>query len=461
MRVNQRAGPRHWDVRWVIFVLALHVAIGAIARASEPISTAYDVLTVGGAVVVVLRTRRLEWVGAAVGYVAGADVFWRMTGASVIWPATGKFAVAGLLALAMFRFFPGWRRVVVPALYLAMFVPGVILSIRFFGLWESRGPIAFNASGPLALAACAAFFSQARMRVAEFRLMLWAVVPPLVATATTVIIGTLSAGSIKFTGESNFLTSGGGQPTTVSAVLGFGVVACSILAATERNPHLRVLEIALALCFLGEALLTFSRGGVLSMVVALVLASLVMARQVRRAGRAALLVGVLAAVAGGAILLLLNVFSGGKLIDRYEEKTVSRRDLIVRDDLDRFRQHPFVGVGIGVAQTERPRAIKGEPAHTEYSRLLAEQGLFGAVAIAALVTIAIGALLRAQPGLPSALVAAFAGWSFTEMAHSATRIALISYSVGLAVAAARLIDDDAEASAHQCRSATLASAADR
>jgi hypothetical protein len=442
-------------------VLALHVAIGFAARASAPVSAAYDIVTIAVALVVVIRARRLEWVAAAVGYVASAEVLGRMTGGTIFWAATGKFALAGLLLVAMFRFFPGWRRFIVPGLYLAMFVPGVILAVSYFGLWESRGPVTFNVMGPVSLAVCVVFFAQARMGVATFRLMLWAVVPPIVATATNVFIGTVSAGSIRFTGESNFATSGGFRPTYISAVLGFGVVACLLLAATERNLRLRVLEIGLALWFLGQALLTFARGGVASVVVAVFLALVVLAPRFRRAQRPALPLILAFAVACGTVLLLVNAFSDGKLIARYDEKIFTRRDSIVGHDLDLFREHPLLGVGVGVAETERPPEIKGEPAHTEFTRLLAEQGLFGAVALAAFLTVVVGAVWRARPGVPRAFAAALVGWSVTQMLHSATRIALISYSVGLAVAAVRLIDDDAEASAHQCRSATLASAADR
>jgi O-Antigen ligase len=412
-------------------------------------------VTIGVALVVVIRARRLEWVGAAVGYVTAADVLWRMTGGSIIWPLTGKFALSGLLVVAMFRFFPGWRRFILPAAYLALLVPGAVLAVSHFGLWESRGPLTFNVMGPVSLAVCVVFFAQARMGVATFRLMLWAVVPPIVATATNVLIGTVTAGSIKFTGESNFATSGGFQPTQVSAVLGFGVVACVLLAVTERNRRLLLVELGLALWFLGQALLTFSRGGVLSMAVAIFLAALVMSPRLRRAGRRALVGIVVVAVAGVAIALVVNTFSGGKLIARYDERGFSRRDSIIEHDLEVFGRHPLLGAGVGVAETQRPTAIRREPAHTEYSRLLAEHGVLGIVALAVLVAIVAGAFLRTRPGLPSAFFAAFAGWSLIEMAHSATRIALISYSLGLAIAAAGLTVEDPDASGDEPSSSPM------
>jgi O-antigen ligase len=443
-RERRLADPSAWDARWVVGVLALHVVIGIVGRASEPFSTAYDVLTICAAIVVAVRARRLEYVAAAVGYVTSAEVFWRMTAGTVFWPATGKFALSGLLVLAMFRFFPGWRRAILPALYLAMFVPGVILAVRHFGLASSRGPVAFNLMGPVSLAACVLFFSQVRLRLEAFRLVLWALVPPIVAMASNIFVGTISSGSIRFTEESNFATSGDFMPTQVSAVLGFGVLVCVLLAVNERNLRLRLVEVGLALLFLGQALLTFARGGVVSMLVALFLAVVVAARPLRRAGRVVLVSVVVAAVAAAAIFVVVNSFSGGKLTARYDENELTHRGTIFLDDLRQFREHPLFGVGIGVAHTNRPPEIRDEEAHTEFSRLLGEQGLFGGVALAVLVTILVLTFRRARPGMSRALFMAFAAWSVVEMLHSATRIALISYAFGLAVAAAGLVAEDAE-----------------
>jgi O-antigen ligase len=176
---------------------------------------------------------------------------------------------------------------------------------------------------------------------------------------------------------------------------------------------------------------------VVSLVVAAVLFVVVMARPLRRAGRLAVLVIVVGAVAAAGVFHVVNSISGGKLFGRYDED-VTRRDELFVNDLELFRDHPWAGVGVGVARDERPPDLEDKASHTEYSRLLAEQGLFGVVALAALVTIVVVTFIRAHPGLPRALFAAFAAWSLVEMAHSATRIALISYSFGLAVAAAGL-----------------------
>jgi O-antigen ligase len=205
---------------------------------------------------------------------------------------------------------------------------------------------------------------------------------------------------------------------------------------TERELRLRLLEICVGLWFLGQALLTFSRGGVFNIVVAVVLALLVVAPGLRHAGRVALLLVVAGVVACAALFPLLNSFTDGRLVERYDQKSLARRDSIIGHDLELFRKHPIAGAGLGVATAERPPALRGEAAHTEFTRMLAEQGLFGVVALGALLAIVVGAFWRARPGISRALVSALVGWSFAEMMHSATRIALISYALGLAVAAA-------------------------
>ena len=142
------------------------------------------------------------------------------------------------------------------------------------------------------------------------------------------------------------------------------------------------------------------------------------------------------------ILPLLNSLSGGGLLHRYETSSLTKRDSIVGNDLDLFWRDPILGVGAGVSQTMRPAAIAGETAHTEYTRLLAEHGVFGLAALGVLVAMVVIAFRRAHRGVGRALVAAFVGWSFAEMTHSATRIALVAFALGLAVAAAGLVDRD-------------------
>ena len=202
-----------------------------------------------------------------------------------------------MLIVALARFWPGWRHAILPAIYLLLLVPGAVVAIDHFGLSSARVPISFNLSGPFAIAMSLLFFAQVRTSLERFRLLVWPAVFPILAMATAVLIGTIEAGSIRFTGESNFATSGGFAPNQVSAVLGFGALVCLVLAATERGRGLRLVEIALATCLLAQALLTLARGGVVNVLVAAFLAALTMIRRPRSARRVVLVGVTFAAVA--------------------------------------------------------------------------------------------------------------------------------------------------------------------
>jgi O-antigen ligase len=439
----QRRRARSDEVvrRYLLIAVPAHVVLGVVLRWSSIASTVYVGATLLVALFVVLTARDIDGVTIAVAYIVATEVLWRMTRAHFFFEG-GKYAMVALLVIASFRFFPGWRAAIVPAVYLASFAVSAVLSLRYFGgIVAARQPISFSLAGPIGLAVAVWFFSQARPTIGRFRMAMWAMVLPMVSIATITLMNTISAGSITFETQSNLTTSGGYSPNEVSSALGFGVLACVVLTATERDFWLRLLEIGLACWLFAEAVLTLSRGGIANVVVALLLAFVMLASRARNLTRIALLVAVVLIACGALLLPSLNDFTGGHLLARYQSSSTSRRDLIVRNDLDLFQSHPLLGVGIGVSQEMRPPRVEHQEAHTEYTRLLAEQGLFGVVALVAMLVLVITPFRRAPRGLPRALVAAFVGWSLVEMTHSATRLALTSFSIGLAVLVAGIVTE--------------------
>lgn len=427
--------------RYLLIAVAAHVILGIVLRWSPIASTVYVGATLLVALVVVLTARDIDDVTVAVAYIVATEVLWRMTDSHFFFEGT-KYAMVALLVIASFRFFPGWRPAIVPAVFLASFAASVVLSVQSFGgIIAARQPISFNVAAPIGLAFAVWFFSQARPTLARFRMAIWAMVLPMVSIATITLVNTISAGSITFQTQSNLTTSGGFSPNEVSSALGFGVLAAVVLAATERDLWLRLLEIGLACWLFVEAVLTLSRGGVANVVIALLLAVVMLASLARDLSRFALLAAVVLVACGALFLPSINAFTGGHLLSRYQSSSTSRRDLIVRSDLDLFQSHPLLGVGIGVSQEMRPAKITHQEAHTEYTRLLAEQGLFGVVALVAMLVMVIAPFRRAPRGLPRALAAAFVSWSLVEMTHSATRLALTSFSIGLAVLVAGMVTE--------------------
>jgi O-antigen ligase len=110
--------------------------------------------------------------------------------------------------------------------------------------------------------------------------------------------------------------------------------------------------------------------------------------------------------------------------------TSTGRDKIVMIDLDIWQKNPIFGVGPGVAMFHRQRVYKWIAAHTEFSRLLAEHGAFGALAILLLIAMAVHAVTKAKTALNRALAAAMLGWSLLFLVVDGMRLAAPSFAFG-------------------------------
>src|SRR3954464_12802714 len=85
---------------------------------------------------------------------------------------------------------------------------------------------------------------------------------------------------------------------------------------------------------------------------------------------------------GGLVVVFAsaNDFTHNWLHTRYDTKTASGggRTNLALQDWDTFRAHPLWGVGSGRSpEFHFGGNLTGEAAHTEYTRLMAEKGVFG------------------------------------------------------------------------------------
>lgn len=367
------------------------------------------------------------------GYIVGAEVLWRLVGAGVFWEF-GKYSATFLLGFGLLRFFGRWRGIVSPILFGVLLLPSLWLTIERLGVSdETRDAISFNMSGPLLIVVAALFFSQLRPGPDELRRLCLAIIAPIVATATVAAFTTVSAPSTDFSQNSNYIGSGGFGPNQVSSVLGLGVVLCVLLFSFERGLG-RVLSVALGTLLTAQGLLTFSRGGMFSAGIAILFALIHAITRPRRGFGLAASTIVLVILGWFVVVPALDTFTGGELIKRFTDVDPTGRTEIASADLGIWRENKLVGIGPGLSRFDRQSImVEGQPAHTEFTRLLAEHGTLGAIALMLLLVIAGRAYLRAPDAMAKAWVAALAMWSLTEMSHAAMRVAAISFVFGMAL----------------------------
>lgn len=431
----------------MVFVAA-HVPLALAVQGSTLVATVYAISTIALGLWWGLFARRLGLVAAMALYIAAAETLWRMNSAGVFWEA-GKYALVAMLGLSLLRARRGLRSVWVPVLYFLLLVPSIVLTLGSLEFSAARQEISFNLAGPLTLAVSLIFFSCIKLRRSEAQTVLWAAIGPTVGVATAALGSILSSG-VEFTQESNFAAAGDFGPNQVSGALGLGALLCLFLVLRERRGHLRLAAFALMFWFTTQALLTFSRGGVYNLLVAFSLIAL--HYLVVRRGRWVLLSAIVLIGLISASYLVPRLIAGteGELQARYEDLEGTNRLVIMRDEVDIWLDNPLFGVGPGMAKYERAQLSEAADAtHTEFTRLIAEHGVAGLLALILLFVVIVANHRRARTVVDKAWVAGMAAWSLTAMVHSATRIALIPLVLGLV--AIRWRDDSPVDRSHPSR----------
>jgi O-antigen ligase len=372
-----------------------------------------------------------------VAYVTGAELLWRGTQASVFWEY-GKYATSVLLVLQMLKqgsFFKSDKR---PFVYFVLLLP----SISVLEVFDRQG-IAFNLSGPFALAVSAMFFSRVSLSPTHIRRVLVAALAPIVGLGALASYLTFSADSIMFTGESIRATAAGIGPNQVSSILGLGsLIAFLYLSADRRNKSLRFLMISLVIGLLAQAALTFSRGGVCAALLTGIVAVFYLFRD--RSSRFAIVVAatVVLLLLYFVILPALDDFTSGTLGARYRDFDPTGRQKIMQADLLAFRENPLLGVGPHGSKAYHSILFRFSSTHTEYTRLLAEHGTLGLFSLMILVWMSLKRFLNGSKPRSKALACSFTAWALLFMWHSAMRLVAPCFLFGLG--SAEMVFDQSE-----------------
>jgi O-antigen ligase len=413
--------------------LAAHIPLGLVIPVSGTISVAHALLTLSVGLWWAMARDRLERVAYVGAYIAGAEVLWRISRSPVVYEF-GKYATVLLFVVALMR--NGRFRVPLLALlYFALLLPSTALTIMDLVPREARDMISFNLSGPLALLACAWFFSNLKISGDQLQRLFLALIGPVISIASLTVQSILGAPDIEFANRSSRAASGGFGPNQVSAILGLGALLIFLCLFNKRTSRwLKGLLLGTMLLLLIQSAMTFSRGGLYDFAGGVIVALFFLLKGSSSRLKVMLAVGLFLFVAAFVVFPRLNAFTGGALGSRFENTDPTGRDLIVEADLQTWLEHPLVGVGPGQASAYRASTFEAVAAHTEFSRLLAEHGIFGLAALICLLLMAGQQFFRAGTDKNRAVVGAMLVWSFMFMLGTAMRVVAPSFLFGLTFA---------------------------
>jgi hypothetical protein len=371
-------------------------------------------------------------------YITGSEVLWRMSQAQLPWESA-KYVLTILFVLAMIRT-GKFRGAMLAIIFFILLLPSAVLSSTFDSSTELRKLLSFNLSGPLSLAVSVSYFSHVRFTVAQLHRVFLFLLGPIISMATIVLLRLLQTQEMIFSENSNFSTSGGFGPNQVSSLFGLGILVLYLWSFDKRISWVFWVMLYSLIIWLGvQSALTFSRTGLYAAVISAVFSTWFLVQNGKT--RVQLLVGL------GAILLItelvalprLDEYTSGTLTRRFSNTQLTGRERIMNEDLKVFWDNPWFGVGPG--QTYKYRSeLNRVAAHTEFSRLLAEHGLFGALSLVILLVLAVLNFRRAQLSIGKALCVASICWSFAYMAAAAMRTVAPAFIFGLSACTLMLIE---------------------
>lgn len=370
------------------------------------------------------RSRSPQTAVYAMGYVVAAEPLWRACDAAIFWES-GKYVIAALSLLALARLGLLRRADKTALLYFAALLPSILVLPSF-----DRQDISFNLSGPFALAMCTMFLSTVRISSRVLERLFIATLAPIFGLAAIATFSTVTTKDIDF--YRSKVASAGLGPNQASSILGLGgLLVFLYLFLGRRRPGQRLVIAAIGIWCTVQGALTFSRGGIATLVGAAAAASFFLLRDRRSRGILVLRVVMVLALATYVLIPTLNSFTSGTLLRRFSSTDLTGRDDIIRADMIVFQRNPILGVGPGQSKAYHALTFRYSAAHTEYSRLLAEHGSFGLFALLLLGWMCWRRLTRRAPLAAKALAAALTTWALLSMFHAAMRLAAVSFIFAL------------------------------
>ena len=383
-------------------------------------------------------------------YIVGVEVFIRMTQGFVFYE-TGKYAV--ILFLLMGILLGKFKQVF--SIQYVFYILLLLIGILFTRVPEGeslRKAVLFNLSGPIGLGLAAIYFYKRPVSKQQLFSALYFILLPLCSMIVYMYFRTPNLKELIFNTEANFATSGGFGPNQVATALGLGmfILVVFIVTKTKLTGYV-ILDGVFLIYFSYRGLLTFSRGGILTAFISIILFLSLYSLQRKISFGVLFKYIIISLFFLTSIWLYTSNITGGMIDNRYagenkigvqKDITTGRLDILEAQALS-FLDDPL-GIGVGNGKYERQKKLKKVTgaSHNEVGRLLEEHGIIGLILLMILLTIPLFNFVRGSY-YQKAFIASFYIIWFLTINHSAMRIALPGFMYALSLI--KITDYDHEA----------------
>ena len=423
-------------------LLVFHALLGMAVFLYRPLALVYFLFStafMGYMILMGAKKNKAFYVLLACAYVVGSEVFLRMNGSTVFYEAS-KYLVILFTGLGIL--FKGFsNKALVYVIFILLLIPSIYVAMATLGFESDiRRAVAFNLSGPVCLGVSAIFCYGRTINFKQLKAILVAFLLPLVSMVVYLFLYTPNLQEVITSTESNFEASGGFGPNQVATVLGIGIfVAASKFFMSKELLFDRLFDLLLLGLFGFRALVTFSRGGVLTAIAMILFFLGLYYLKVNFKTKLKIKLSVLAfLLVVGVVWMVSSLQTRGLLDKRYanqdaagrekEDVTTGRVDLLAYE-FGEFMENPFLGIGVGKVKEVRLDETGVEAAsHNEMSRIVAEHGLLGIIAFLILLLTPLVFRLRNKSNL---FFYSFYLFWFLTINHSAMRIAAPAFIYAL------------------------------
>lgn len=387
------------DDKLQFFWLIFHAALGFICVKTKFALIIWFFIVSASFVISLFKTKEPQFALICfLGYLLGIEVLARgVNGDPFIPHEVGKYA-------AFFGFFAGLsfggpiKKISIYGFAMLLLSLPAVFIVPF-----ATKNIVFNYLGPASLFLGVMFCSRQIITYTQFKQLCRIMIYSIFALACFTIFKASTFEKIDYNLLANFASAGGSITNQVATLYGTGICIMVLMFVTgQRLFKYQWVDISLLALFLLRGFLTFSRGGMVSaglaVLVILAIPKAVNALKddeikIRKISPASVLLIIFFMVAS---FYIINSFTNNYLLYRYQGKTQrslqtgfnndadidqisAGRYTVMLSDLNMFMAYPALGVGLGQSVILRPRygGEVGINSHLEFSRLLAEHGALG------------------------------------------------------------------------------------
>jgi len=378
-----------------ILLILLHVVIGLVVffipSFSKPLAALVFLL---GLFFIVKNQNKNQEVLLASGYIVGSEILFRMTGGIIIYEFA-KYSITIFMLMGMY--YKGFSKNAIPYwIFLVLLIPGLLVATETLNLTtDLRKTISFNISGPICLGISSIYTYNKPISLAKINQILLCIGLPIISITVYLILYTpdLKEALVLGTG-SNYTTSGGFGPNQVATMFGLSMfIFFSRLMLESETRLLFALNLVITFLVTYRGLITFSRGGMITGFVMILLLLFYLYISTKSKGKTKLNY-----IFGFMVFMFIVTWNytsnqtDGLIEKRYanqdasgkvKESQLTGREEIFTNEINSFIDNPIFGVGVAKGVEIRSDISGGDItlSHNEISRMMAEHGIFGVIGL--------------------------------------------------------------------------------